>query len=69
MPDQCALDESGGLKEALGRSVLICADHLIGGGGDVPNFPIYTVLLETSFLFLVNYFCFISTVHKTNTLY
>ena len=57
------------ITSSLGRSVLICADHLIGGGGEMPDSPICTVLLKTSLLFLVNCFQFVSTVHETNTLY
>lgn len=44
------------ITSSLGRRILIRVSLLIGGGGDVPNFLICTVLLETSLLFLVNLF-------------
>lgn len=49
------------LPQAWAGGFWIHADYLIGVGGDMPNFPIRTVLLETSLLFLLNHFCFFST--------
>jgi len=58
------------ITSSFGRRILIHANHLIGGGGDVLNFQIYIVLLETSFPFLVSLFIlFLPYIEANLTLY
>ena len=57
------------ITSSLGRRILKHANHLIGGGGDAPDFPIYTILLETSLPFLVSLFHLFFTVYETKASY